>query len=73
MLRVFKANCNAVVPLETARQCFIFVKFENLFSNIFTNFPVDDIHPVFIHSFRYLNSFPSKIGLAKEIFVLSVT
>ena len=42
-------------------------KILTLLSNIFTNFPVEDIQPVLIHSFRYLISFPSKFGFAKEI------
>ena len=31
MFNVFKANCKAVVPFETGKQCFILEKLENFF------------------------------------------
>ena len=40
-----RASCSAAVPLLVAKEYFDFVNLENFFSNKFTYFPTDEIHP----------------------------
>ena len=42
--KAFTAISKAAVPLETATEYFLFIFFENLFSNDFTSGPSDEIH-----------------------------
>ena len=46
--------------------------FEIDFSNLSTNLPPDEIQLVFMHSFKYFDSFPKILGSESKIFLLII-
>jgi hypothetical protein len=58
-----KANnavSKAAVPLQTAIPCFTPRKEARFFSNLRTNGPSEETHPVSTHFFKYFASLPDK-------------